>query len=189
MPNATHTDRENAKKAPEQDWTIGDSEALYRIDRWGADYFGIGETGDVILHPSGPSGPRVNLQEIVSGLYERGVNTPVLLRFGEIIDHRLNAINDAFVRAIRENEYRGSFQAVYPIKVNQQHQIVNEIARYGGGLGFGLEVGSKPELLAVMSLTASNPDQLIVCNGFKDAQYIEAVILAHKLGRRIVPVI
>lgn len=189
MPNATNTACRTPKLPSETDWSISDAAEIYRINEWGADYFGIGETGDVVLHPSGPDGPRVNLQEIVKGLYERGINTPVLLRFGEIINHRLNAINNAFVRAIKENEYRGSFQAVYPIKVNQQHQIVNEIARHGGGLGFGLEVGSKPELLAVMSLTASNPTQLIVCNGFKDAQYIEAVILAHKLGRRIVPVI
>lgn len=189
MPNTSQVDVRALRRVSEADWTTRDSADLYRVHAWGAEYFGIGDSGDVVLHPSGPDGASVNLHEVVKGLYERDIPTPVLLRFGDVIDHRLNAINNAFVRAIKENEYHGSFQAVYPIKVNQQHQIVDEIARYGGGLGFGLEVGSKPELLAVMSLTASNPTQLIVCNGFKDSQYIEAVILAHKLGRRIVPVI
>lgn len=170
-------------------WLIEDASELYRVDQWGAGYIGINDAGHVTLHPSGTQGPCVDLHEIVTGLYERGINTPVLLRFSDVIEHRLNVINNAFLHAIKENEYTGAYQAVYPIKVNQQHQIVNEIARHGRGLGFGLEVGSKPELLAVMAMAASNPNQLIVCNGFKDAQYIEAVILAHKLGRRIVPVI
>lgn len=181
----THSDFAVAPDA----WSIRDAIDQYRVDQWGGGYVGINEHGHVELLPQGESGPKVDLHEIVTGLYERGINTPVLLRFGDIIDHRLNSINDAFQRAIKENEYTGEYQAVYPIKVNQQHQIVEEIARCGQELGFGMEVGSKPELLAVMAMTASNPKQLIVCNGFKDAQYIEAVILAHKLGRRIVPVI
>ena len=189
MTETTQPDIRTSLPVAETGWSIQDAAELYRVGAWGADYFGISESGDLQLHPSGPSGQSVNLHEIVQGLYERDIPTPVLLRFGDVIDHRLNAINNAFLDAIEENQYKGSFQAVYPIKVNQQHQIVEEIARHGGGLGFGLEVGSKPELLAVMSLTASNPTQLIVCNGFKDTQYIEAVILAHKLGRRIVPVI
>lgn len=172
-----------------ESWNCSDAAEIYRIDQWGAGYFGINESGHVTIHPGGHDEFKVDLHEIVTGLYERGVHTPVLLRFGDIIEHRLNAINDAFARAIEENDYKGKYQAVYPIKVNQQHQIVDEIARYGRRLGFGMEVGSKPELLAVMAMTATTPNQLIVCNGFKDAQYIEAVILAHKLGRRIVPVI
>ena len=170
-------------------WTIADAVDLYRVDQWGADYVGINDSGHVVLYPDGQEAHKVDLHEIVTGLHERGINTPVLLRFSDIINHRLHAINNAFQVAIRENDYSGNYQAVYPIKVNQQHQIVEEIAQCGRGLGFGMEVGSKPELLAVMAMTASNPNQLIVCNGFKDAQYIEAVILAHKLGRRIVPVI
>ena len=162
---------------------------MYRIDDWGAGYAGISELGHVEISPMGPCGMKVDLYELVIGLRERDINTPVLLRFSDLIGHRLRSINDAFQRSIKDNEYYGSYQAVYPIKVNQQHQIVSEIARYGHELGFGMEVGSKPELLAVMAMTASDPKQLIVCNGFKDAQYIEAVILAHKLGRRIVPVI
>lgn len=170
-------------------WTIADAMDLYRVDQWGGGYVGISDAGHVVINPNGQDATKIDLHEIVTGLHERGVNTPVLLRFSDIINHRLNAINNAFLQAIRENNYDGSYQAVYPIKVNQQHQIVEEIAQCGCGLGFGMEVGSKPELLAVMAMTASNPSQLIVCNGFKDAQYIEAVILAHKLGRRIVPVI
>jgi len=189
MPKTAQPIATPQSKLPSKPWLIEDARELYRIDQWGAGYIGINDAGHVTLHPGETQGPSVDLHEIVTGLYERGINTPVLLRFGDIIKHRLNAINNAFQHAIKENEYTGEYQAVYPIKVNQQHQIVNEIARHGRGLGFGLEVGSKPELLAVMAMTASNPNQLIVCNGFKDAQYIEAVILAHKLGRRIVPVI
>lgn len=170
-------------------WTIAHAADLYRVDQWGAGYVGINDAGHVVLHPSGQLAIDIDLHEIVTGLHERGINTPVLLRFSDITEHRLHAINNAFQQAIRENDYNGNYQAVYPIKVNQQHQIVQEIAQCGRRLGFGMEVGSKPELLAVMAMTASNPNQLIVCNGFKDAQYIEAVILAHKLGRRIVPVI
>lgn len=170
-------------------WTIDDSADLYRVDQWGAGYIGINDAGHIVIYPEGQASTGIDLHEIVTGLHERGVNTPVLLRFSDIIEHRLNAISNAFQQAIKENEYSGNYQAVYPIKVNQQHHIVEEIAQSGRALGFGMEVGSKPELLAVMAITASNPNQLIVCNGFKDAQYIEAVILAHKLGRRIVPVI
>lgn len=171
------------------EWTAQDASDYYRVPQWGGGYVGVNDAGHLQLQPGGESGPEVDLHEIVSGLYERGINTPVLLRFSDIIEHRLNSINSAFQSAIKDNDYRGAYQAVYPIKVNQQHQIVNEIAHYGRSHGFGMEVGSKPELLAVMAMTTTNPNQLIVCNGFKDAQYIEAVILAHKLGRRIIPVI
>ena len=181
--------RNHSRESDLLEWTPQDSARLYRVGQWGGDYIGVNDAGHVALHPAGLDKPGVDLHEIVTGLHERGVNTPVLLRFSDIIEHRLNAINNAFQRAIAENSYSGSYQAVYPIKVNQQHQIVNEIARHGRELGFGMEVGSKPELLAVMAMTASNPNQLIVCNGFKDTQYIEAVILAHKLGRTIIPVI
>lgn len=192
MPKTAHHPNVSShdQSAPDaSSWSIQDAVEHYRVDQWGAGYVGINSQGHVELSPLGEEGTKIDLHEVVTGLHERGVNTPVLLRFSDLIDHRLNAINDAFLRAIKDNEYTGEYQAVYPIKVNQQHQIVNEIARYGQGLGFGMEVGSKPELLAVMAMTASNPKQLIVCNGFKDSQYIEAVILAHKLGRRIVPVI
>ena len=191
---STPTVDTTSEKAPstttkDQDWSVAASEDMYRANRWGQGYFRIHDDGHLYTHPQGVSGPGIDLHEIVEGLSERGVDTPVLLRFSDIVDHRLRTLRDAFARAIEENNYQGSYIAAYPIKVNQQHHVVEEIARYGHKLGYGLEVGSKPELLAVMAMTIDTPDQLIICNGFKDAQYIEAVILAHKLGRKIIPVV
>jgi len=177
------------KTEKEGAWSHEHSEKTYRTQRWGQGYFRIKEDGNLYTNPLGPEGPSIDLHEIVEGLSERGIDTPVLLRFTDIVDHRLRAIRDAFQIAIEENNYKGNYLAAYPIKVNQQHHVVEEIARYGHQLGYGLEVGSKPELLAVMAMTIETPDQLIICNGFKDAQYIEAVILAHKLGRTIIPVV
>jgi arginine decarboxylase len=113
----------------------------------------------------------------------------VVIRFSDILADRLKRLHDAFAQAIAENEYRNRYAAVFPIKVNQQRLVVEEVYRYGKAYGFGLEVGSKPELLAVMAMTEDSPDRLIVCNGFKDSSYIEAVILATKLGRTIIPVV
>ena len=126
---------------------------------------------------------------MVQGLQARDLAAPVVVRFSDILAHRLRHLNDAFARAIGESEYRNRYAAVFPIKVNQQRLVVDEVYRYGREFGFGLEVGSKPELLAVMAVTESASDRLIVCNGFKDSSYIEAVILATKLGRTIIPVV
>ncbi|HTE42706.1 MAG TPA: biosynthetic arginine decarboxylase, partial [Steroidobacteraceae bacterium] len=115
--------------------------------------------------------------------------TPVVIRFADILKHRLTRLHEAFAQAIAENDYRNRYCAVFPIKVNQQRMVVEEVYRGGKEFGFGLEAGSKPELLAVMALTEGAPDRMIVCNGFKDDSYIEAVILATKLGRTIIPVV
>jgi arginine decarboxylase len=125
----------------------------------------------------------------VQGLKQRELTTPVVVRFSGILAHRLRQLNDAFARAISENDYRNRYSAVFPIKVNQQRLVVQEVYRYGADFGFGLEAGSKPELLAVMAMTENSPDRLIVCNGFKDDSYIETAMLATKLGRTIVPVV
>jgi arginine decarboxylase len=126
---------------------------------------------------------------VVEGLKARDLTTPVVVRFSDILAHRLRRLHEAFAQAIAENDYRNQYAAVYPIKVNQQRLVVEEVYRYGKEFGFGLEVGSKPELLAVMAMTESAPERLIVCNGFKDDSYIEAVTLATKLGRTIIPVV
>ncbi|MDF1809770.1 MAG: biosynthetic arginine decarboxylase [Phycisphaerales bacterium] len=171
------------------EWTTSDSESLYRTNDWGQGYFTIDDSGHLVAQPHGSTGPQINLYEVIQALSEHGIHSPILLRFSDILDNRLCAIQNAFACSISENNYTGNYLAAYPIKVNQQHQVVEEVAQYGHQLGFGLEVGSKPELLAVMAQTVKTPDQLIICNGFKDAQYIEAVILAHKLGRQIIPVV
>lgn len=180
-------ERAERRSSDAQAWTLDDSAELYRIESWASGYFRVSDRGHVVATPI--EGVEVDLVEIVEGLRERGLHPPVLLRFTDILADRLRKIAQAFRGAMSEHEYKGDYRPVYPIKVNQQHHVVDELSRVGAALGFGLEVGSKPELLAVMALSSHNPDQLIICNGFKDAKYIEAVVLATKLGRPIVPVV
>ena len=164
-----------------------DGGAFYRVEDWSGGYFAVNARGHVEAGPAGAC--RLDLHEIVTGLGQRGIHPPVLLRFSDILEDRIRELTDAFRKAMVENDYAGSYRAVYPIKVNQQHQVVQEICEFGRPFGVGLEVGSKPELLAVMAITGNNPEQLILCNGFKDAAYIEAVVLAAKLGRTIIPIV
>ena len=170
-------------------WSTADALELYSVPAWGSGYFSINAAGRVVVRPEPGSEREIDLLEVVQGLAQRDLATPVVIRFSDILRSRLRHLHDAFARAIAENDYRGRYRAVFPIKVNQQRLVVEEVFRYGAEFGFGLEVGSKPELLAVMAMTASQPERLVVCNGFKDASYIEAVILATKLGRTIVPVV
>jgi arginine decarboxylase len=142
-----------------------------------------------VVRPDTTVEREIDLYEVVEGLQARDLSTPVVVRFSDILAHRLKRMHDAFASAIAENDYKNRYAAVYPIKVNQQRLVVEEVYRYGREYGFGLEVGSKPELLAVMAMTENAPERLIVCNGFKDDSYIEAVTLATKLGRTIIPVV
>ena len=170
-------------------WTIEDSLDLYQVPAWSKGYFSINAAGHVVVRPDGTAGREIDLHEVVQGLTERDLRTPVVVRFSDILAHRLRHLAEAFAQAIAENEYKNRYAAVFPIKVNQQRLVVEEVYRYGKEFGFGLEVGSKPELLAVMAMTEDSPDRPIICNGFKDSSYIEAVILATKLGRTIIPVV
>jgi arginine decarboxylase len=170
-------------------WKIEDSLDLYGVESWGGGYFGINADGHVVVRPDQTADQEIDLLEVVHGLEARDLTTPVVVRFSDILRHRLKRLHDAFAAAIAENEYRSHYAAVFPIKVNQQRLVVEEIYGYGREFGFGLEVGSKPELLAVMAMTGAEPERMIICNGFKDDSYIEAVILATKLGRTIIPVV
>ena len=170
-------------------WTAADAARLYRVDEWGQGYFAVDANGRIVVCPDGPDGPRVALHDIVAGLDERGFAPPVLLRFPDVLRSRLREIRDAFDRAIDENGYTGDYHCVYPIKVNQQRHVCEEVRDIGATLRFGLEAGSKPELLAVLALTVEHPTMPIVCNGFKDEGFIETVVLATKLGRTIIPVV
>ena len=174
---------------PAQPWRIEDSLELYHVNAWGKSYFGINAAGHVVVRPDAQPGRDIDLYEVVEGLEARDLTTPVVVRFSDILAHRLKHLHAAFAQAISENEYKNLYTAVFPIKVNQQRLVVEEVYRYGKEFGFGLEVGSKPELLAVMAMTENAPERLIVCNGFKDDSYIEAVTLATKLGRTIIPVV
>ena len=174
---------------PASPWRIDDSLDLYHVNAWGKGYFGINDAGHVVVRPDTRPERDIDLYEVIEGLQARDLTTPVVVRFSDILAHRLKHLHDAFAQAIAENDYRNRYAAVFPIKVNQQRLVVEEVYRYGAQFGFGLEVGSKPELLAVMAMTENAPDRLIICNGFKDDSYIEAVTLATKLGRTIIPVV
>jgi arginine decarboxylase len=174
---------------PAQPWRVEDSLDLYHVGAWGKGYFSINDSGHVVVRPDTTERNEIDLFEVVEGLQARDLTTPVVVRFSDILANRLRRLHEAFAQAITENDYRNRYAAVYPIKVNQQRLVVEEVYRYGKEFGFGLEVGSKPELLAVMAMTENAPERLIVCNGFKDDSYIEAVTLATKLGRTIIPVV
>ena len=170
-------------------WTASDAAELYQVASWGQGYFAVGEDGRVRVRPDRTSGTEIDLMEVVEGLSDRELSPPLLIRFSDILADRLLALHDAFETAIEQHAYDGDYLAVYPIKVNQQRSVVEEVYRYGQEYAFGLEVGSKPELLAAMAMTDEASDRLIICNGFKDDAYIEAVILSMKLGRNIIPVV
>ncbi|MGB5104072.1 MAG: biosynthetic arginine decarboxylase [Steroidobacteraceae bacterium] len=177
------------KPSPGSTWNIDDALELYGVNAWGNGYFGINAAGHVVVRPDQTADHEIDLHEVIRGLAARDLTTPVVVRFSDILRHRLKRLNDAFATAIAENDYRNRYAAVYPIKVNQQRLVVEEVYGYGREFGFGLEVGSKPELLAVMAMTEGESERMIICNGFKDDSYIEAVILATKLGRTIIPVV
>ncbi len=168
-------------------WTIADAGELYEIGRWGKGYFSIDKSGHVLVHPTKEPARAIDLKELVDHLQLRGIGLPILVRFRDILRHRLSDIYQAFQGAIAQHNYEGKYICVYPIKVNQQRQVVEEVVDFGRPYGFGLEAGSKPELLAVAAV-ASN-ETPIVCNGFKDAEFIEMAMLAQKMGRTIIPVV
>ena len=169
-------------------WTIKDSAELYNIAGWSSGYFRINEAGHVEVTPLGSEGPSVDLYEMVLDLQRRGLGLPLLVRFSDILDSRVKAIVGCFESAIRDYGYKGRYRGVYPIKVNQQHQVVEELVRFGSPYGIGLEAGSKPELLAGLALL-ENPEALLVLNGYKDVEYMETALLAQKLGRLPIVVI
>lgn len=173
-------------------WHADAARELYHIDRWGADYFGVNDAGHVSVHPTADPTVGVDLKALVDQLAVRGIEPPVLVRFTDILGHRIERIADAFGRAIAEYDYRGKYACVYPIKVNQQRHVAEEVRDFGAAHGFGLEAGSKPELLAVLAMTAGKKtpsDTPIVCNGFKDDEFIETIVLAQKIGKRVIPIV
>ena len=168
-------------------WSVHDASELYEVARWGHGYFSVSDAGHIQAHPTMDPAVGIDLKELIDRLQLRGISLPVLVRFTDILRHRLGEIHAAFQAAIAQNQYQGAYSCVYPIKVNQQRQVVEEVLDFGRPYGFGLEAGSKPELLAVVAL-ADNATP-IICNGFKDAEYIETAMLAHKIGRNIIPVV
>ncbi len=174
-------------REPSERWTTTDAAEMYDVAAWGKGYFSIGDNGNFFVHPGKDPERKIDLKELVDSLEWRGISLPILIRFGEILKHRLGEMHQAFENSIREHNYQGNYCCVYPIKVNQQRQVVEEVFEYGRPYRFGLEAGSKPELLAVLAI--ADNETPIVCNGFKDDEYIEMVMLAKKIGRRITPVV
>ena len=169
-------------------WTTRDSAALYNVAGWSSGFFRINDAGHVEVTPNGPAGASVDLHALVLDLQRRGLDLPLLMRFSDILHSRIRDLFGAFDTAIKEYGYRGRYRGVFPIKVNQQHQVVEELVRFGRPFGLGLEAGSKPELLAGMALL-DNPDALLLLNGYKDVEYMETALLGQKLGRYPIVVI
>jgi arginine decarboxylase len=174
-------------KIETEPWTVADAAELYEVARWGNGYFSVNAAGHVAIHPTKDPNRSIDLKELVDRLQLRGIDLPILVRFAEILKHRLSEIHSAFQAAINEHKYQGNYCCVYPIKVNQQRQVVEEVLRFGRPFKFGLEAGSKPELLAVIAM--ADNDTPIICNGFKDAEFVETAMLAQKIGRHIIPVV
>ncbi|MFL6353465.1 MAG: biosynthetic arginine decarboxylase [Bryobacteraceae bacterium] len=174
-------------REPADRWTIGDAAELYDVASWGKGYFSVAENGNLLVHPTKESNRSIDLKQLVDTLEWRGISLPILIRFADILKHRLREMYQAFDVSIREHGYQADYCCVYPIKVNQQRQVVEEVFNFGRAYHFGLEAGSKPELLAVLAI--ADNDTPIICNGFKDDEYIEMVMLAKKIGRRMIPVV
>ena len=172
---------------PTERWSTQLASDLYDVASWGKGYFSVGENGHVRVHPEKDPARSIDLKELVDTLVLRGINLPILIRFADILKHRLGEIHSAFDTAIAEHKYQGGYCCVYPVKVNQQRQVVEEVLEFGKPYHFGLEAGSKPELMAVMAL--ADNETPIICNGFKDDEYIEMAMLAQKVGRKIIPVV
>jgi arginine decarboxylase len=170
---------------PVEPWTVGSARTLYNIDGWGIGYFDINEAGHVVVRPDREKVDReLDLFELANDLEEQGVGLPLLLRFSDILRSRIESLNQKFAHAREEYGYDGGYTTVYPIKVNQQRHVVEEIVEFGKTAGVGLECGSKPELQAVLGL-AEHTDHLIVCNGYKDEEFMRLALMGQKLGHQV----
>ncbi len=169
-------------------WEIQNARNLYNVHRWGAKYYDISEGGRVIARPLQDSGASVDLTDVIEEAKARGLKFPVLIRFQDILRHRVESINVAFRNSITEFNYQGRYRGVFPIKVNQLREVVEEILDAGKPFNFGLEVGSKPELFACLALQ-SQLGSLIICNGYKDPSFIRVALLGTKLGKKVIMVV
>ncbi len=169
-------------------WTVADSAETYGVKYWGNNYFSINDAGNAQAHPSGAEGARIDLKELVDEVNRRGIGLPLLIRFSDVLKSRIVELNETFKNAIAEYDYKGAYKGVYPIKVNQHRYVVEEIVQFGRPYHYGLEAGSKPELLAVMAML-DDEEALVVCNGYKDEEYIETALMASKLGRTVLIVV
>jgi len=177
-----------AAPLPQKSWTIEDSEKLYRIQGWGEPYFSINAAGHVTVSPKGDRGGSLDLCELVESLKQRNLALPLLIRFSDILEDRIERLNSCFARAIARYNYKNVYRGVFPVKCNQHRQLIQDLVRFGQPHHFGLEAGSKPELMIALA-TLKTPGALLICNGYKDRDYIETAILAQRLGQTSVIVL
>jgi len=174
---------------PDKDnWSVEDARDVYGIDRWGAGYFNINSAGRVVARPLQETGGTVELTEVVKTARKRKLDFPLLIRFQDILRHRVRVVCGAFGRSIERNQYEGKYRGVFPVKVNQLREVVEEILDAGKSHDYGLEVGSKPELFAALALQ-DRPNSLLVCNGYKDADFIRVALMGTRLGKQVILVV
>jgi arginine decarboxylase len=177
--------------APEKiknEWDVEAAIATYNVDRWGGDYFTINEAGNVVARPLQENGGSIDLLEVVNEARNRGLGFPLVIRFQDLLRHRVEAVNCAFQNAMTEFGYKNAYRGVFPIKVNQLREVIEEIVDAGAQFHFGLEAGSKPELVAALAMH-KDPESLIICNGYKDRAFIRIALLGRKLGKSVILVV
>jgi arginine decarboxylase len=169
-------------ETPRGSWKIEDSEALYRIEGWGQPYFSINAAGHVTVSPKGDRGGSLDLFELVNSLKQRNLGLPMLIRFSDILENRIERLNACFAKAIARYNYPGVYRGVFPVKCNQQRHLIEDLVKFGKPHQFGLEAGSKPELMIALAVL-DTPGAMLICNGYKDREYIETAMLAQRLGQ------
>ncbi|MES2437877.1 MAG: biosynthetic arginine decarboxylase [Verrucomicrobiota bacterium] len=188
IPPATAAASKPAKRKSEA-WSPDKSSELYGVDTWGHGFFGVNKNGHVTVRlEDDEAQAEVSLFEVIDGLRDRGTHLPVLLRFRDLLHSRITEINESFRKAIKETKYRGEYRGVYPIKVNQQRQVIEEISEFGKKYHYGLEAGSKPELIAALA-HMHDPEAYLICNGYKDEEFIDLALQAQKMGLRVMLVL
>src|SRR6267378_531153 len=170
------------------DWDLEAANATYNVEGWGTGYFSINADGNVVAKPLQENGGAIPILEVINEARSRGLPFPLVIRFQDLLRHRVESVNRAFENAITEFNYQGKYRGVFPIKVNQLREVIEEIVDAGKPYNFGLEVGSKPELFAGLALQ-DQPGSLIVCNGYKDSSFVRIALLGVKLGKRVIMVV
>jgi arginine decarboxylase len=170
------------------EWDIEAAISTYNVDRWGGDYFTINEAGNVAARPLQENGGTIDILEVVNEARERGLSFPLVIRFQDLLRHRVESVNRAFTAAMAEFDYKGQYRGVFPIKVNQLREVVEEIVEAGEQFHFGLEAGSKPELVAALAMHR-DPESLIICNGYKDRAFVRIALMGRKLGKAVIIVV
>jgi arginine decarboxylase len=173
---------------PSDPWDVARALQTYNIPAWGGSYFGVNDAGNMTVRPIQDQGPALDLPSVVEEARDRGLTFPLLLRFQDLLRHRVQVLNEEFRAAVAEAGYQGTYRGVFPIKVNQLREVVEEIMDAGAPYKFGFEVGSKPELFAALAIHR-DPECLLICNGYKDPMYIQMALLGRKLGKTIIMVV